>query len=227
MLPQQTANSNQCEPVHKIRLPSLPKAGIETKPPTSLSDFVPSHHTAVCPTLRVKGSSFLARLPRQVDLLRERDRGVVVGDLAGSGAVGGGQGDAVVDVEDAVGAAGAKDVAGGGDLVLLGVDGAAEPLAAALDARLRRRRRRRVLAEVVRRVERPRHAPVQLRVPVVRAVHHRELEPPRVLEVQVQLAVLGLGRRVVARSDVGLELVEAEGDYLWEERGRLASAMYA
>jgi hypothetical protein len=49
---------------------------------------------------------------------------------------------------------------------------------------------------------------------VVRAVHNGELEAARVLEVQVELAVLGLLGRVVAGSDVGLELVEAEGDDL-------------
>jgi hypothetical protein len=49
---------------------------------------------------------------------------------------------------------------------------------------------------------------------VVRAVDDGELEAARVLEVQVQLAVLGLVGRVVAGSDVGLETVETEGDDL-------------
>lgn len=149
-----------------------------------------------------------------MDLLGEGDGGIVVGELAGGGAVGAGEGDAVVDVEDAVGAAGRVDHARGGDAVGLGVDLAAGPDAAAADGGLGRRRVRRRLAEEVGRVEGACHARVELRVAVVRAVDDGELEAARVLEAQVQLAVLGLVGRVVARSDVGLETVEAEGDDL-------------
>ncbi len=105
-----------------------------------------------------------------MNLLGEGDSRVVIGHLTGGGVVPTGQGDAVVDIEDAAGPAWAEDVAGGGHLVVLGVDGAGEPLSAAFDAGLRRRRGRRILAEVVGRVESSGNAPVELRIPVIRAV---------------------------------------------------------
>src|SRR4029434_2169947 len=116
------------------------------------------------------------------DLLGEGDGGVVVGDEAAGAGVGAGQGDAVVDVEDAGGAARREDVAGGGDLVVLGVDLAVGPDAAAGDGGLRGGGGLRVLAEVVGAVEVARHALVELRVAVVGAVEHRELEAAGVLE---------------------------------------------
>lgn len=72
-------------------------------------------------------------MPADVDLLGEGDGGVVVGDLARGGSVARREGDAVVDVEDAGGAAGRPDDGGGGDLVLLGVDLAVGPDPAAVD----------------------------------------------------------------------------------------------
>ena len=56
-----------------------------------------------------------------MDLLRQGDGGVVVGNGAGGARVGRRQRDAVVDVEDARGAAGRPDDGGGGDQILLGV----------------------------------------------------------------------------------------------------------
>jgi hypothetical protein len=50
---------------------------------------------------------------------------------------------------------------------------------------------------------------------VVRAVDNGELEAAGILEIQVQLAVLGLLSWVIAWSDVSLELVETEGNDLW------------
>lgn len=160
------------------------------------------------------GHLFLAGLPGQVDLLGEGDGGIVVGELADGAAVGAGEGDAVVDVEDAVGAAGGVDVAGGRDGVGLGVDLALGPDAASADGGLGGGRVAGRLAEVVGRVEGARHARVELGVAVVRAVDDGELEAAGVLEVQVELAVLGLLGRVVAGSDVSLEAVEAECDDL-------------
>ena len=151
-----------------------------------------------------------------MDLLGEGDGGIVVGELAEGAAVGAGEGDAVVDVEDARGAAGAVDVAGSRDLVGLGVDLALGPDTAPGDGGLGGCGVSGGLGEVVGRVEGACHAGLELRVAVVGAVHHGELEPTRVLEVQVQLAVLGLLGRVVTGSDVGLELVEAKGDDLEE-----------
>ena len=91
--------------------------------------------------------------PGDVDLLGEGDGGIVVGDEAAGRGVGAGQGDAVVDVEDAGGAARRVDDAGSGDLVVLGVHLAIGPDAAAGDRGLSRRRGLRVLAEVVGAVE--------------------------------------------------------------------------
>jgi hypothetical protein len=149
-----------------------------------------------------------------VDLLSEGDGGIVVGDLAGLGGVAGGEGNAVVDVEDAAGAAGRVDVAGGRDAVGLGVDLAVLPQAAAGDHGLGRGRGRGVLREVVGRVERPGDGRVELGIAVVGAVDNGELEAARVLEVQVQLAVLGVVADDGAGSDVGLEAIKAEGDNL-------------
>lgn len=123
----------------------------------------------------------LALAPRKVNLLGEGNGGVVVGDEAAGGGVGAGEGDAVVDVEDAVGAAGREDVAGRGDLVGLGVDLALLPDAAARDGRLRGRRGRSVLAEVVGAVEVAGDASLELGVAVVGALQDGELEAAGVL----------------------------------------------
>lgn len=130
---------------------------------------------------RIARPHLAARAPGNVDLLSESDGGIVVGDEAAGGRVGAGEGDAVVDVEDAVGAAGREDVAGRRDLVGLGVHLALLPDAAAGDRGLRRGRRRRVLAEVVRAVEVARDALLELGVAVVGALEDRELEAAGVL----------------------------------------------
>lgn len=66
-----------------------------------------------------------------MELLGESDGGIVVGELTRRLGVLGGERDAVVDVEDAVAAAGGPDGGGGLDAVLLGVDLAVLELAAA------------------------------------------------------------------------------------------------
>jgi len=139
----------------------------------------------------------LARAPGDVDLLGEGDGGIVVGDEAAGGGDRAGEGDAVVDVEDAGGAAGREDVAGRGDLVGLGVHLAVGPDAAARDGRLGGGGRLRVLAEVVGAVEVARHALVELGVAVVGALEDGELEAAGVLLVCQSL--LSLGREKVKR----------------------------
>lgn len=156
----------------------------------------------------------LAGLPGKVDLLGEGDGGIIISDLADGAAVGAGEGDAVVDVEDAVGAAGGVDVAGRGDGVGFGVDLAAGPDAATLDRGLGGGGARRALGEEVGAEEGARNAGLEVGVAVVGAVDDGELEAARVLEAQVQRAVLGLLLGVVAGPDVGLEAVEAEGNDL-------------
>lgn len=80
---------------------------------------------------RSASRSGCALLPGDVELLGESDGGIVVGELARRLCVLGGERDAVVDVEDAVAAAGGPDGGGGLDAVLLGVDLAVLELAAA------------------------------------------------------------------------------------------------
>jgi hypothetical protein len=53
---------------------------------------------------------------------------------------------------------------------------------------------------------------------VVGRLHHRELKTSRVLEVQVQLTVLGLVSGREAWADVGLESVESKGKDLAKVR---------
>lgn len=138
--------------------------------------------------------------------------GIVIGDLAGGGAAGTGEGNAVVDVEESLLAAGRTDDSGG--VVFLGVDLAVSPDAAAgngdgggggVGGRL---------GEVVGRVEGRCHARVQLRVAMVGGVDDAEGEACRVLERQVQLAVQGVLRDGRAGSNISLEVVEAEGHNL-------------
>lgn len=162
-----------------------------------------------------------ARLPLEVELLGESNGGVVVRDDADGGGLGAGEADAVVDVEDAVGAAGRVDDRGGGDLVGLGVDLSLGPDASTGDGGLRRRGRRSVLREVVCRVEGAGDALVELSVAVVGALDDRELESTGVLEVQVELAVLGPLGRVEAGADISLEAVKAKGDDLFFGREEL------
>lgn len=71
-----------------------------------------------------------------------------------------------------------------------------------------------ILGEEVRRDESAGDALIQARPAVVGRVDDGVLEAARVLEVEVQLAVLGVVGGLGARADVGLELVEAVGDDL-------------
>lgn len=122
-----------------------------------------------------------AREPSNVELLGEGEGGVVVGDDAAGRGVGAGERDAVVDVEDALGAARRVDVAGTGDLVALGVDLALLPDAATLDRGLGGGGGSSVLAEVVGAVEVAGDALLELSVAVVGRLKDGELEATRVL----------------------------------------------
>lgn len=50
---------------------------------------------------------------------------------------------------------------------------------------------------------------------MVRGINHGELEPPGILQVQVDLTVLGLVGRARVGPNVCLELVETKGDELF------------
>lgn len=127
------------------------------------------------------GAHLGARAPGNVDLLGQGVGGIVVRDHAEGGRVGAGEGDAVVDVEDAIGAARREDVAGSRDLVRLGVHLAVRPEATAGDGRLCRGGGGRVLAEVVGAVEGAGHTLLELGVAVVCALENGELEAAGVL----------------------------------------------
>jgi hypothetical protein len=156
--------------------------------------------------------------PAEVDLLGEGNSSIIVGNLAGLAGVGAGERNAVVDVEDTVRTAGRVDVRRGRDRVRLGVHLTRLPNAAAGDDGLGGGRGAGVLREVVGAEEGACYRLVQLSIAVVGAVDDGELEARWVLEVQVQLAVLGVVRHGGARADVGLEAVKSECDNLVRRR---------
>jgi len=90
---------------------------------------VPNTNRVVATSSRT--ASRRALPPRNMQLLGESDSRVVVGQLTGLFGLLVGERNAVVDVEDAVAAAGRPDGGRGLDAVLLGVDLAVEELAAA------------------------------------------------------------------------------------------------
>jgi len=163
-----------------------------------------------------------ASTPVDVELVLDLDGGIVVGDLAASLVVGAGEGNAIVDVEDTVTAAWRPDVAGSGDLILLGVHLTLGPDAAARDGRLRRGGGRGVLAEVVRAVEGARDARLELCVAVVCALDNGKLVATGISEVQMQLAVLSPHRGADVWPDICLESVKAKGDDLGDMCQRCA-----
>jgi len=175
-------------------------------------------------------ASALARLPCNVYLLGKCDGRIVVGELAIGRRVRRPERDAVVDVEDTGGAAGGPDDRGGLEVVLLSVhltvnkgtaangvhaggglvnDQYSEGSIRAAPYGLRS-----ILGEVVAGDEVASDTLIQTSPAVVGGRDDGVLETTRVLEVQVQLAVLGLLARGDAGADVGLELIETVGDNL-------------
>lgn len=111
------------------------------------------------------------------------DGSIIIAHLARGISILAGEGNAVINIEDAVCAAGAPNGSRGFDRVLLGVDEPVGQGAAASHRHARRLRLARVLAEVVRRDEGPVHPVVQPRPPVVRRVDNRVLEATGVPQV--------------------------------------------
>jgi len=170
----------------------------------------------------------LAAEPVEVDLLGKIDGLVVGGDLAGSRGLGRGKSDAVVEVEDGGGAARRVDDGGVGDGVHAGVDVAAGPLAAAGKGGAGGGGLGGVRVEEGGGEEGGGDAGLELGVAVVGRLDDGVGEAGRVLEVQVELAVLGPVLDGGAGADVGVEAVEAEGDELavWRD-GRADGALRA
>lgn len=165
---------------------------------------------------RSTNRSLLARAPVDVELVLDLDGSIVVGDLAQelAGAVAGAEDDTVVDVEDSGATAGRPDVAGGGDLVLLGVHVTSGPDATAGDGGAGGGGCRGVLAEEVCAGELALHTLVELCPTVVDAAEDSKLVAAGVLEVQVQLTVLVAVGSLGLAANIGLEVIKAEGDDL-------------
>jgi len=162
----------------------------------------------------VARGDLLALLPLQVDLVGEGDGGIVVRDLAGSIGVGRSEGDAVVDVEDTVRAAGAPDDGGSRNGVDLGVDLAGSQAPASREGGAGGGGLRRRLGEEVGGEESTGDAGVELDIAVVGRLEDGKGEATGVLETQVDLAVLGPVRHDGAGPNVGLEPIEAKGHNL-------------
>ena len=146
-----------------------------------------------------------------MQLLRKRDRRIIIAHLPRLLRLLITQRNAIINIEDAILATWAPDRSCRFHTILLGVHLAGDKGATAYRGHARRLRFTRVLREVVRRYEAAGYAFVEPRPPMVGCVHDGVLEAARVLEVQVQLAVFGTVRGSRTRSDVGLEGVEAVG----------------
>lgn len=196
-------------PLNRSLLPSC----VPTTPtgPFHLTNlpFPPSSRPARC--LR---STVSAGNPVEVNLLSESDGGIVISDLARGGAVGAGQGDTVVDIKNTVSAARGIDVGRSRDGIGLGIDLTLLPDATSGDDGLSGGGGRRILREVVRREEGAGDVSVELGVTMVGTVDDSELEAARVVETQMELAVQSVFGHRCAGSNVGLEVIEAEGDDL-------------
>lgn len=128
--------------------------------------------------------------PSNMDLLAHIDGSIVISKLAKGIGVGGGERDAVVDIEDLGLTTFALDVVGGRHHILLGVDLASGPEPAAGDGGLRGAGVGGVRAEVVLAEEGARDARLKLGVAVVGAVDDGERVSGWVAEGQVDLLFL-------------------------------------
>jgi hypothetical protein len=148
--------------------------------------------------------------PLQVDGVGEGDGSIVVRYGAGGGGALGGQGDTVVDVQDAVCSARREDVGSGWHGVGLGVDLARSPDTASCDHRGRCCSGRGILREVVGGQEGPGNAGIKLGIAVVGGIDNSKVEAAGVLQAQVDLALLSVVGDSGSWSDVGLEAVESK-----------------
>lgn len=149
-----------------------------------------------------------------MQLLRKRHRRIIIAHLPRLLGLVITQRNAIVNIENPILATGAPNGSRRLDAILLGVHLTGSQRAAAYRRHARCLRLACVLREVVGRYEAAGHALVQARPTVVGCVDDCVLEPARVLEVEVQLAVFGAVGWSRAGPDVGLEGVEAVGYYL-------------
>jgi hypothetical protein len=123
-------------------------------------------------------------------LLRESDRGIIIAHLTRLISLLVRKRNSVVNVENAVLAAGRPDSRGSLHIVLLGVDLTVEEGAAANGLHARSLRLAGILGEVVGCDEASGYTLVETRPSVVGGIYDGVLEASRVLEVEVELAVL-------------------------------------
>lgn len=123
--------------------------------------------------------------------MRKRNRRIIITHLTRSIRILARKRNAVINIENAICAAGTPDGGGGLHRVLLCVDEAVGEGATARDRHACGLRFARVLAEVVGRDEGAVYAVVEARPPVVSGVDHGVLETAGVAQVQVDLAVFG------------------------------------
>ena len=153
--------------------------------------------------------------PLNMNLLRKRQRLVIIRNHARSLGVSARQRHPIVDIQLVRPPSTRRSHhLGGRHGVALRVHLAFGPNAAALDLGARGARGPRVAREEVRREEGARDALLEKCEAVVRRVNDGEGEARGVLEDDVQLAVLGAVHDGGAGADVGLEAVEADGEDL-------------
>lgn len=150
-----------------------------------------------------------------MQLLRKRNRRVIVTHLASLTGLLIRKRNAVVNVQDAIDTTRRPDGSRRLHAILLGVHLAQREFTAASGRHARCLRLTRILREVVRRDEVARHAFVESCVPVVGSVDYGVLEATWVLEVEVDLAVLAAVCGRGAGPDVCLECIETVGDDLF------------
>lgn len=180
--------------------------------PTHIQRTVPPEHDAPLPTLRLPPS---ALKPLNVNLLRQGQRLVVIRNHARGLGVIARQRHTVIDIQSVrPPAARRPHHLGGRHGVALRVHLAHGPDAAALDAGAGGARGVGVAREEVGRQKVALDVLLEEREAVVDRIDDGEGEARRVVELDVQLAVLRVFREGGVRADVGLEAVEADGEDL-------------
>ena len=146
-----------------------------------------------------------------MQLVGKRNRRIIIAHLARLRRILARQRNTVVNIQDAILATWAPNRRCRLHLIRLGVHESIGERTAARHGHARRLRLAGVLAEVVRRDEAAGYAGVETCPAVVGGFDNGVLETAGVLEVQVQLAVLGAVGGRSAGADIGLEGVEAVG----------------
>lgn len=160
-----------------------------------------------------------ALLPGNVELLSEGNGGIVVGKLSGSVALGAGQGNAVVDVEDTGSTAWRPDSSGRFDAVSLGIYLPVLECSTSNCGHAGGRSLAGILREVVGGNEVTSDTLIETSISVVGGVNNGVLKASGILEVQVELAVLAAVRDGSSGANIGLELIKSISNHGLVRRG--------